>query len=335
MSRRRLAFAVVAAVSLLSAGCAQRLGDRLGTAIGLPVDINEVGTILGVRYDSNGHPQGVLLSRIGGDITLIPGRPGGGFMPHAINDLGVVVGATIIGDRHEVRSRAVTWTRDGGFVDLPLPADTFQSWAAAINNRGDVAFNAFSPTVGPANGAYLMTDGQVVRLSEPAGAPNERPSVAEALNETGTVVGATSVGSGPGAERALQWEAGTRTPRFLAALGVSSHALDINEEGSIVGGATVTPGNDHAVGWPRTEPDPVDLGPGVANALNDLGVVIGQDAIATPPQAVAWGLRTRFKVRLGELVAGRGSNAVALNNTLTAVGDGGGESTYYPVPPLG
>jgi uncharacterized membrane protein len=332
--RRRWLVALVAATALLSTGCVQELRSRLGEAIGLPVDINDFGTILAIRY-SGGIPQGVLVNGLGGDLTLINGPAGAGFAPYAINDRGVVVGATISGNGREVRSRAVTWTRGRGFRTLALPEGTFQSWATDINNRGQVLVNAFSPSGSPADGAYLGSEeADVARLADPPGAPNGRPSVADAINESGLIVGASGNGSAAGAERAVEWDAATRAPRILEALGEVSHALDVNEAGSIVGSATPHAGEvGHGVAWlAGGTRELIDLGPGIANAINDHGYIVGQDATSAPPIAASWVLSTRIKLRLGELAAGGGSSANAVNNWFAAVGDSGGRPSYYIVP---
>jgi uncharacterized membrane protein len=336
MIRQRRLVAFVAAIALLFAGCAQRLGDRLGEAVGTPVDVNDVGTILSVKYDGT-RAHGLLLSGVNGNLTRINGPSGAGFIPFAINDLGVVVGATVTTNGREARSRAVSWTPTQGFLTFDLPPGTFQSWATDINDRGEILMNAFSPSGSPGDGAYLISGvGSRVRLTDPPGASNGRPSVAEAINDAGTIVGGSGNGSAAGGERAVEWAAGTRAPRLLGALGVVSRALDINARGTAVGSSTTTPGEKtHAIAWlgdGTASGPPTDLGPGSAKAVNDADFLVGQDAATTPARAAAWSARTRVKILLGALKANSGSTATAINNRNFAVGDSDGESTYYPVP---
>lgn len=339
MIRQRRLVVFVAAIALLFAGCAQRLSDSVGEAVGIPVDVNDVGTILSVKYDGN-RAHALLLSGANGNLTRIDGPDGAGFIPFALNDLGVVVGATVTTNGREARSRAVSWTAAQGFLTFELPPDTFQSWATDINDRGEIVMNAFSPSGGPGDGAYLISGGvgSRVRLADPSGAPNGRPSVAEAINDAGVVVGASGNGSAAGGERATEWEAGSRAPRFLGALGVVSRALDINARGTVVGSSTTAAGEKtHALAWlgdGTTANDPIDLGPGSAKAVNDADFLVGQDASTTPPRAAAWSARTRVKLLLGALGANSGSTATAINNRNFAVGDSDGTSTYYTVPQL-
>lgn len=334
MIRQRRLVALVAVVALLFSGCSQQLRDRLGEAVGIPVDVNDAGTVLNVKYNGS-VPHALLLSGANGDLTRIDGPDGAGFIPFALNDLGVVVGATTTNNGREARTRAVSWTASQGFLTFALPEGTFQSWATDINDRGEILMNAFSPSGGPADGAYLVRGvGNTIRLTDPPGTSNGRPSVAEAINDAGVVVGASGNGSTAGGERAVEWVAGTRAPRFLDALGTVSRALDINTGGTVVGAGTVGT-TTHALSWSENSSRAlVDLGPGSAKAINDAGILVGQDASAKPPRAAAWSARTRIKILLGGANSSSSSTATAINNRNFAVGDTDGDSTYYVVPPL-
>jgi hypothetical protein len=333
MIRRSRWLVTLAAATLVVAGCAQQLRTRSGADFGLPVDINDTDTILAVAYNSDRVPYAVLVSGPSGPDRRVPGPGGIGFLPHALNASGVIVGETIIGLGFQQIHRAVRWSADDGFTTLPLPAGTFQSWATDVNASGTVVFNAYSPSGSPADGAYVWNPGDAAatKLPDPPGAPNGRPSVAEAISDSGVIVGASGFGSAAGIGRAVRWAAASRLVTFLGAAGVNSTALDVNERGTAVGsthvGTAGTP--DHAAAW-LAAGTLIDLGPGIAEAINDLELVVGQ--AGTPPQAYLWSTVTRTAIPLGELRAGAGSNAVALNNTSRAVGDSDGRAANYALP---
>jgi uncharacterized membrane protein len=333
--RRWLGIAMVATACLIGTSCAKPLREARGLPVGQPVDINDLDEIVAVRYDRNSVPHTVVLARPGGAMREVRGPGGAGFKPYAVNDHSVIVGTLVTGTGREQRYRAVRWSAEDGFRMLPLPAGTFQSWAADINNSGLIVLNAYSPSVAPSDGAYLWNPaapGELQRLTEPAGTPNGRPSVAEAINEAGEVAGASGNGSPAGAERAVRWSAGTREPRILGAPGGSSHAYGINERGTIAGAAVTGAlgSREHAAAWLGAGALFVDLGEGLAKAVNDTDFIVGQ--AGSPPRATLWSAATRVSVPLGELRPGAGSHAVALNNRFRAVGDSSGESAEYSLP---
>jgi hypothetical protein len=278
-------------------------------------------------------PLAVLLSGPGGADRRVPGPGGIGFLPHALNTSAVVVGETISGEGSRQVHRAVRWSADDGFTTLPLPEGTFQSWATDINRAGTVVFNAYSPSGSPADGAYVCNPGDAtaIKLPDPPGTANGRPSAAEAISDAGVIVGSSGFGSSAGTGRAVRWAAATRAVTFLGAAGVNSTALDVNERGTAVGSAQVgaagTP--DHAAAWLESG-TLIDLGSGIAEAINDLELVVGQ--AGTPPQAYLWSTATRSAIALGELRPGAGGNAVALNNTSRAVGNSDGRAATYALP---
>jgi uncharacterized membrane protein len=311
----------VAVVALALTGCARELRSASDIDLGIPVDINSADTILAVVYDGV-VPSAVLLTGPGGSARRVAGPDGSGFLPRALNDHGVVAGELVSDERGR---RAVTWSSEGGFVVLPRPPDTFQSWATDVNGSGTVAFNAYSPSGGPGDGAYVWNPGDptATRLPDPEGVNNGRASAAEGINDAGVVVGASGWGSPAGYGRAVRWEARTRRVTFLGPAGLNSSALDVNERGTAVG-----PVADRAAAWPATG-SAIDLGPGLAGAINDLEVVVGQSG--SLPRATMWFTWTRRPILLGELREGAVSNAVALNNR-RAVGSSDGRAVQFVVP---
>jgi len=343
MNPRRLLIILVAAISLLSVSCARQLNSRDGLPVGVPVDLNDLGTILSVDYEGD-VPHAVLLSEADGLSTRIDGPDGAGFVPTALNQFSTMVGSVITGSGREVTSRAAVWIRGRGITLLPLPEGTFQSWATDVNEHAEITMNAYSPGGSPADGAYIVfgisaftgEPLKFVRLPEPIGIPNGRPTVAEAITDGGVAVGASGNGSAAGLERAVEWERALRPGRFLETRGVLSHALDINEHGTIVGYGVTTPGEpSRALSWLQGPDDRtlIDLGPGLAKSVNESDWLVGQDTSTSPPTAVAWSARFRTRFQLGQLRPGTASIASALNNLSFAVGDTGGLSTYYSLQP--
>lgn len=327
MIRRTRLLAAVITLALAATGCTNELRDESGQSLGLPVDINDHNTILGVAYD-NTVPFALLLSGPGGASQRINGPGGVGFLPRAINDSGVIAGETVSGTGFQQIHRAVTWSAGAGFTTLPMPPGTFQSVATDINSHGTIVFNAYSPSGATQDGAYLWEPGDIAatRLPDPPGTSNGRASYAEAINDRGEIVGSAGYGSPAGIGRAVRWSAGNHAVSFLGAAGVNSIALDVNERGTAVGSSTV--GNtSHAAAWLGATP--VDLGPGTVNAVNDFEFAVGQ--AGSPPRAYLWSTVTRTAIPLGELAPGRGSNAVALNN-MRAVGDSDGRAVEFSLP---
>jgi hypothetical protein len=331
--RRSLVMLVVTA--LLVVGCTERRleSPREGEHLGVAVDINAVDLILTAGF--LGETQVAFLFDVADrDVRAVPGPDGAGFIPYALNDAGTVVGAVITGSGRTRTSRAARWSDAEGFTILPLAEGTFQSWATDINSHGAIVVNAFSPSGSPADGAYVWKPEEgLTRLADPAGTSNGRPSVGEAINDLGVVVGASGAGSSAGVERALLWGV-TRTPEFLGASGATSRALDVNEFGTIVGTTVgATPGAaSRAAAWLATSRTLVDLGPGSANGLNDANVAVGQSGQpGTSPRANLWVIPTLLSVPLGDSTRRGSSNANAVNSR-RAVGDADGDPVEYTLP---
>lgn len=322
MNRSRVLAAVAVALVLLVASCTHQLRSRTLADIGQVLDINNRDVIVAVLYTATG-PQGVVLEGPDGDSRAIEGPDGAGFVPAAINDSGVVVGEAVTGEGFQLKHRAVRWSEADGFTLIPLPDGTFQSRATDINNRGDIVFNAYTPSGSDADGAYVWSGGVTTRLPDPAG--DGRASAAEGINEAGVVVGASGRGAGAGLQRAVRWAAGSHAITVLGPDGVVSGALDVNELGVAVGSSGGST-SARAMAWDGASA--IDLGPGVINAINDLGFAVGQADL----QATGWTLPTRTSFRFPEIRPGAGGIAVALNNRLVAIGQSGGESVYFSFP---
>jgi uncharacterized membrane protein len=316
---------------LLLAGCARRIEGAGGERLGVAVDVNADNMVVTAGFVGD-RRVAYLYNAVTRDLDLVAAPDGADFVPAAISDRGAIVGAIITGTGREQRSRAVRWLN--GFLPLPLPDGTFQSWATDINVRGEIVINAYSPSGGPGDGAYVWSpNGRLVRLADPPGAPNGRPSVAEAINDLGVVVGASGNGTPAGQERALQWSA-THAPELLGGPGDTSRALDINEAGTIVGTSVQGAGaGQRAAAWFTAAHTFLDLGPGQANGLNNANVVVGQFARTDgTSRAGAWFLPAQISIPLGDPGPRRSSLATAVNDE-RAVGATDGEAIEFTLVP--
>jgi len=189
----------------------------------------------------------------------------------AVNDHGQVVGMIqVAGSLH-----AFSWTSAGGFVDLGAGR------ANAVNDRGQVVGttaddHAFSWT--PAGGTIDLGWG-----------------FANAVNERGQVVGGFPTG---GAEHAFSWtEAGGRVDLGTLQGRDSSEATAVSPDGKVVGDSwssgQIYPGPPAAFAWGKTS-GIVDLGPGIATAVNARGQIGGNTTspeghgVYVPDHAVVW-----------------------------------------------
>lgn len=335
--RRKLGIGTAATALALAAGAApaRALAAPPADVPGLPVAVNARDTVAYVDRPA-GEPRTTVVAATGRRATIA------GLAATALDDHDHVVGAVITGTGRQQRSRAAHWSRAGGLTLIPLPAGTNRSWAADISNRAVVVINAYSPAGSPADGAYLWRVGAatLTRLAEPAppaglvGPRRGRPTAAAAINDAGTVVGATGAGAPPGRTHALRWDS-PDSPHLLPddpAAGAA--AVDVNETGTVVGiaapGAPGTP--THVVVWPGTSP-PIDLGPGSATGINRSGVVVGQRP-GEPATATAWSARSRLAVRLRGVPPGLGSNATGINDRDVIVGEAAGRPVRFAPPGL-
>ena len=120
-------------------GQIQALRPFRGDSVGVALDINEKGQVVGVSGDCAPYSQAIahaLLWQHGRPFHL--GSLGGhnGTIPFVINNRGEIVGFSDLAD--EVTTHAFLWTRENHMRDLgTLPGDVFSS-ASGINEKGQV-----------------------------------------------------------------------------------------------------------------------------------------------------------------------------------------------------
>jgi len=250
--------------------------NDLGSGV-RPVVINEVGQVIGTRYDmSTGVTHAFLWSATEGMVDF--GTLGGvESFPQDVNDAGQVIGEsyTASGEVH-----AFSWTATGGMVDLTLGGS--RSRAVAVTNEGqvighsytagDAAYHAFSWTA--AGGMLDLTPGAL--YSEVVGD----------VNGAGQVIG-RAYQAGSGEDHGFSWTLAGGMVDF----GPNSQVTDLNEAGQVVGyrseeGVGPVPFSWTAAGGIVDLP----LGGWTGHRLHlsETGLIAGTDMVEGAPHAVLY-----------------------------------------------
>jgi probable HAF family extracellular repeat protein len=235
----------------------------LGAAATQGAAINSSGTIVG--NSSSGY--GFIYS--GGVITQLGALGGGGSLAFGINNAGTVVGSAGLPGIQGFDA----FSYSGGVMhDLG-----FLGTAYGINTAGTIA------GINQANHAFSYSGGTMHDLGT---LPGGAFSTARAINDTGTVVGWSSLAASTGMH-AFSYSGGVMTD--LGTLGgTSSFAKGINIGGTIVGDSLTLGGADHAFvdsGGVMTDLSPYLTGIGItgtsaANGIDDSGDIVGAGQIA-------------------------------------------------------
>lgn len=146
----------------------------------------------------------------------------------AVNASGSVTGNVLFDLGEFTFSRAFVY-REGALAEFVAPPGGGTTFATAINDRGDVVFNASA--IGDAGGeaqAWLLRDGRYHEISGLGG----RRTWAAAVSPCGFVVGHSS--DGEGETRAFLWDGETAVN-----LGTVGHAMSqafaVNDDQTVVG----------------------------------------------------------------------------------------------------
>jgi probable HAF family extracellular repeat protein len=189
------------------------------------------------------------------------------------------------------------------------------SFAAAINNRGEVVGNS-STTEEMTSNAFLWRNGVMRDLGTLGGSG----STAKAINDQREVVGFSSAGDS--SLHAFLWRNGVM--RDLGTLGGStSYAYGINNRGEVVGGSETADGSTHAFLWRNGVMR--DLGTlggasSFAYAINDRGEVVGNSSRTEGMTSNAFLWRNGVMHDLGSPSGTYGSTALDINKRGDIVG---------------
>jgi uncharacterized membrane protein len=326
------------------------LGTYVGSYSTRARAINNAGIIVGSASNTAGVPdRPVRWDPSGTAATALQGIDDNGTEPNfllpgaamAINDAGTAVGYTEhwAATYNYTHDHAARWGPSGTAVTAlghPGNADLLYTTATAINNSGTI--------IGFGEGGGHRWDPSGTQIQSLNGTP-------EAINDAGTVVGATYY------YRAARWDAASATPTELDSLASGSYARawDINNAGTAVGTATSTSTGDklRAVRWDAGGVAVTELGTlstlaysyYVAAHVNDAGAIVGtasDDFFFQYPQypttstgrAIFWGL-DGAAVDLNTLIDPQSgwtlTAAQGLSNTGWVVGTG----TFDPDGPGG
>ena len=178
---------------------------------------------------------------------------------------------------------SATVTRVPG-IALPLPASSPFSIAFSVNDRDEIAgMHVLNYNAGTylgdvrltlwsgGTGVDLGNIGEDVRLSRPEG-----------INNRSEIIGFKSFSAAPGVPESFHWSAGTGLRALpLPASASGGFANDINDQGRIVGGATVGGFFRTIAEWPSASqsavitPPPFGWTNARASAMNEVGDVVG------------------------------------------------------------
>lgn len=269
--RRALVPLAMLALPLAAQAGVQYTLTPIGPRGGSPAGINNKGQVVGT-FVAGAATHAFLCS---GKTCVDLGTLGGGFSrAGGINDAGVAVGASTnaAGDTH-----AFIYA-NGSMTDIGTLGGSNSS-AAAINNRDQVVGAADS-----AGGTYafLYTPGTGMRSL--GALPGGAFSRAEGINDAGTVVGGSLVGSSTlPTFHAFMYRAGSMTD-LDAPGGAWSVARAINQNGDAVGWKNVGLNIDHAVlysGGVMTDLGTLaGIGSSAAYDINRAGQVVGWSQVA-------------------------------------------------------
>jgi probable HAF family extracellular repeat protein len=200
------------------------------------------------------------------DLELLPGGRHGSAV--AVNDEGVVVGTS---DTADDTRHAVLW-REGRITDL----GTLGGWHSEPSdlNRHGVVIGSSELRPGRQGGShpFIWRDGRMTDLCTLGAAPG---FVAAAINDDGWVVGSSDT-EPANVTHAFVWKAGEMSDLGALVRGVyqRSGACDIDNEGRIVGGATVDGMNTVPVMWENGQIRRLTERYGRATAINSQGEVV-------------------------------------------------------------
>jgi len=159
-----------------------------------------------------------------------------------INSAGHVIGEVRFDAGHQTLSRAFLIT-DGHWSEYLRPPGGGLTQAVAINDRGDVLFNASAlMTVRSESDAWCLTRGEYVPV---AGAAPGR-STATALAPDGTAVGHTV--HADGSTTGFVWRAG-RAQGLGSDLTIATYPSGVNDRGTVVGRLLHANGSTEAFIW--------------------------------------------------------------------------------------
>jgi len=184
----------------------------LGGTYTFASDINDSGVVVGGSHLANGNTHAFVWTEGNGISDLYPDWPLRDYVGVGINSAGDLVGQ---GQQPGDKKTPVLWPSDGSD---PVFADVAYGWAEDINNHGMIVGKYRETSYSGPDRPFVWDGGDSLTML-PLVDANGQKTVAEAINDTGWVVG---WGSDNGYEVPLVW---TPEPATLGMLALGSLAL--------------------------------------------------------------------------------------------------------------
>jgi probable HAF family extracellular repeat protein len=288
--------------------------------------VNNAGKVAGYSRDPEGAGRRATVWVNGVSTLLLDVQGSSGFSSEArdVNTSGQVAGY--------INSRAYLWSAEATPTELPLPEGAASSFATALNDQAVVVGgttisgqlravrwqNGESTVLGTLNGGDSFanevngsgvivgnSNGHAVRWQDGTltdlGTLGGLSSSANGINTSGQIVGQSTTSSGH--QHAFLWQNGTMTDLGTLGTGQESVAMDINDDGEVVGATAITPtpcceGGDpivHAFVWRNGtmfDLGPPDADEGQAFGISNTGFVAGNSVDFDGfSHAILWKLR--------------------------------------------
>lgn len=195
---------------------------------------------------------------------------GGNTYAWDINESGVIVGdsQTAAGDHVPF-----VW-ENGAMIALVEPDRKKPRTGAAygVSDDGHVVGVLYGREVGEEDRGFLWVDGTFTDLAPPPGGAFTGATAWD-INAAHEIVGEVR---GPAGSAAVRWDASGATVLAKSAQSKAAAALAINAWGAIVGRDTDDEHGSRGTYWQSETPEYLDLQPGIAVAVNDAGMIVGQ-----------------------------------------------------------
>ncbi|SHN46558.1 hypothetical protein [Cryptosporangium aurantiacum] len=279
-------------------------------------DVSEGGYVLGYPTTS-GHFSPTLWHD--GTLTTITtsGRA------TAVNDSGTVAGTRYVGEQ----ARATLWSANGTPTDV-APAGAQDSWALALNDRGQAVIGYTLPgEIGTsASRLALRTGDTLTDIPLAAGVTVGQLTYSSShatvmLTDSGVVaVNGRSLAQGIGVP--FVWAAGVRTD-LLPVVGPNGLINDINEAGQVLAATGTSPTRTAVwqAGTVRWLTDLASNGYSLGQGINEAGAIAGSsDNWYGQSRATLWPSATSKPIDLGTLPVGGPSSAHDVNDRGEVVG---------------
>lgn len=289
----------------------------LGGSSAVGFKINDSGTTIGWAQTVYGYSQ-AFQSANGGPLQPLASLSPSDSYAEGINNAGVIAGTAYVnGQPH-----GVVWS---GSATTDLGAGLF---VTGINDPGAI--------IGGNGHAFILVNGVYQDLGV---LPGGNWSSASGINQSGTVVGDSSVGGGH--FRGFVWTSQSGMVQLGTFGGLNSHATGINSRGEVIGFASLASGYEHAfsaVGAMMTDLGSLG-GSSFAYGINDAGEIVGYSWPTSGNNPHAFVYLNGMILDLNSLIPGDSGwqllEAYGVNNAGQIVGEGlfNGQSHAFRLDP--